>query len=309
MEKADIPLLIDALRMPPEFVCGNGIVCHATEGLCIPLKRFAFPCHYSDMIPFFGRSVPEFSIISNEITDWLYTNHGHRVTHWNHDILNPAVLVVYATAINNKGAALENCFGFIDGTVRPISRPIINQTAVYNEHKRVHALKFQSVAKFMLLLFFPVLKRFDSYFSTILFLYSEGRMHDARMVALSNLYDELENFAFSPTGAEMCLYGDPAYPLRVHLQAPFRIGILTRDMQIFNDSMSAVRVSVGWLFADIINHFKFLDFKKDLKIGLSQVGKMYIVCVLLRKALTCLYSNSTAEYFGLVPPTLDQYFS
>ena len=36
-------------------------------------------------------------------------------------------------------------------------------------------------------------------------------------------------------------------------------------MQIFNDSMSVVRVSVGWLFADIINHFKFLDFKKDLK--------------------------------------------
>ena len=109
----------------------------------------------------------------------------------------------------------------------------------------------------MLLLFFPVLKRFDSYFSTILFLYSEGRMDDARMLALSNLYDELENFAFSPTGAEMCLYGDPAYPLRVHLEAPFRIGILTRDMQIFNDSMSAVRVSMEWLFADIINYFNY----------------------------------------------------
>ena len=32
-------------------------------------------------------------------------------------------------------------------------------------------------------------------------------MHDARMLAVSNLYDELENFAFSPTGTEMCLYG------------------------------------------------------------------------------------------------------
>ena len=68
-------------------------------------------------------------------------------------------------------------------------------------------------------------------------------------------------FAFYPTGVEMCLYGDPPYPLRVHLQATFRIGILTRDMQIFNDSMSAVRASVEWLFADIINYFKFLDFK------------------------------------------------
>ena len=42
-------------------------------------------------------------------------------------------------------------------------------------------------------------------------------MHDARMLAVSDLYDDLENFAFCPAGREMCLYGDPAYPLRVDL--------------------------------------------------------------------------------------------
>ena len=113
-------------------------------------------------------------------------------------------------------------------------------------------------------------------------------MHDARMLAVSDLYDDLENFAFCPAGREMCLYGDPAYPLRIHLQAPFRVGVLTRQMEIFNEKMSAVRASVEWLFADIINYFKFLDFKKNLRIGLSQVGKMYIVCAILRNALTCL---------------------
>ena len=46
---------------------------------------------------------------------------------------------------NRKGAPLENCFGFVDGTVRPICRPNENQSTVYNGHKRVHALKFQSV--------------------------------------------------------------------------------------------------------------------------------------------------------------------
>ena len=90
----------------------------------------------------------------------------------------------------------------------------------------------------------------------------------------------------------MCLYGDPAYPLRVHLQAPFRIGILTRDMEIFNEFMIAVRSSVEWLFADIIKYFKFLNFKKNVKIGLSQVWKIYIVCAILRNALNCLYSNT-----------------
>ena len=63
------------------------------------------------------------------------------------------------------------------------------------------------------------------------FLLVEGRMHDARMLAVSQLYDDLQNFAFDPVGRAMCLYGDPANPLRVHLQAPFRVGILSRDME------------------------------------------------------------------------------
>ena len=71
----------------------------------------------------------------------------------------------------------------------------------------------------------------------------------------------------------MCIYGDPAYPLRVHLQAPFRQGRLTPQMQPYNDAMSEVRFSVEWLFGDIIDSFKFLDYKKNLKIELSSVGK------------------------------------
>ena len=113
----------------------------------------------------------------------------------------------------------------------------------------------------------------------------------------------------SPFGQPMCIYGDPAYPLRLHLQTPFRNAVLTPDMQAFNDSMSAVRVSVEWLFGDIVNYFKFVDFKKKLKIGLSNVGKIYIVCDLLQNALTCLYGNLTSEYFDCHPPSLEDYFA
>ena len=146
VEKRDIPLLVDRLTVPPVFRCHNGTICDGAEGLCIiMLKRFAYPCRYSDIIPIFGRSVPELSMISNKVVDWMYTTHGHKITQWNHDLLNPAVLNEYADATSNKGAALENCFGFIDGTVRPISRLDENQRIVHNGHKWVHALKFQSV--------------------------------------------------------------------------------------------------------------------------------------------------------------------
>ena len=65
----------------------------------------------------------------------------------------------------------------------------------------------------------------------------------------------------------------------------------------------SVRVTVEWLFGDIINDFKFLDFKKNLKICMSSVGKMY-----LANAITYLDGNSTSEFFGLNPPSLQDYF-
>ena len=129
------------------------------------------------------------------------------------------------------------------------------------------------------------------------------------MLGESHLYDSLQMNAFSTTGEAMCIYGDPAYPLRVYLQAPFRHRVLTPQMQAYNSSMSAVRTSVEWLFGDIINYFKFLDFKKNLKIGLSQVGKMYIVCSLLHNALTCLYGNTTSQFFDFDPPSVEDYFA
>ena len=137
---------------------------------------------------------------------------------------------------------------------------------------------------------------------------TEGRKHDAGMLADSGLLNDLQRFAFSTTGQAMCLYGDPAYPLRIHLQAPFRNAVLTPAMEAFISSMSAVRESVEWLFGDIVNYFKFMDFHKNLKIGLSSVGKMYIVSALLRNAHTCFNGNQTSEYFNLEPPTLEEYF-
>ena len=107
----------------------------------------------------------------------------------------------------------------------------------------------------------------------------------------------------------MRIYGDPAYLLRIHLQAAFRQRVLTHQQQAYNGSMSAVRSSVEWLFSYIVNYFKFLDFKNNLKIALSQVGKMYIVCSIHQNVLTCLYGNSTSQFFDLDPPSLEDYFS
>ncbi|CAH3017456.1 unnamed protein product [Porites evermanni] len=295
VEKHDLPRLVAALQLPPVFKCEQRSICDDMEGLCILLKRVAYPCRLSDLIPRFGRPVSVLSLISNDVIDYIYDVHGHRITQWNRDLLNPGALQRYAEAISGKGGPLDNCFGFVDGTVRPISRPNERQRIVYNGHKRVHALKFQSLSLPNGLignLFGPV----------------EGRKHDAGMLNDSGLLRDLQQYAYNPAAQAMCIYGDLAYPLRVHLQTPFRRVPLTPLMQDYNEAMSALRISVEWLFGDVINSFKFLDYKKNLKIGLSSVGKMYVVCALLRNAITCLYGNNTSDYFGIEPPSLEQYF-
>ena len=144
--KRDVRALADVLRVPDTMTCEQGSVCTGIEGLCMLLRRMSYPCRYGDMIPRFAKPVPVLSMITNQMLDYIYNVHGHKVLNWNHDLLSPANLQMYVDTITAKGAPLDNCFGFIDGTIRAIARPERHQRILYNGHKRVHALKFQSIA-------------------------------------------------------------------------------------------------------------------------------------------------------------------
>ena len=257
------------LNLPEQIRTHNRLRVNSSEGVCCLLKRFANPCRYLEMVSRFGRPVPELCVISNTVLDMIFEQWGFLLTAFNRELLNPQSLQTYADAIHAKGGPLTNCWGFVDGTVRPISRPGINQRVLYNGHKRVHAIKFQTVAT-------PN--------GLVAFLHGpyDGRRHDSGILRKPGLLGLLEQHSFSPDGNLMCTYGDPAYPLRPQLQAPFRDAHLEEDQELWNQRMSAVRVSVEWLFGDIVNYFKFIDFKKNLKIQLSAVGKMYIVYTILK---------------------------
>ena len=101
----------------------------------------------------------------------------------------------------------------------------------------------------------------------------------------------MQLFFRDQNGRPMCIYGDPAYPHRPQLQGPFKGNNLTPLQKQYNKAMSEVRASVEWVFGDIVNYFAFMDFKKKLKVGLSAVGKMNIVCALLTNAHTSFTSQ------------------
>ena len=131
-EKEDLLLLHDVLQIPDPITCYNENVVSGIEGLCICLKRYAYPCRYLDMIPRFGRPVPELCIINNYTLNFIYNRRNYLLNTMNQTWLSPNCLQLFADSIYTKGAPLENCWGFIDGTVRPCCRPAINHRIVYN---------------------------------------------------------------------------------------------------------------------------------------------------------------------------------
>eukprot|EP00794_Sanderia_malayensis_P000843 gene843-139_t len=107
-----------------------------------------------------------------------------------------------------------------------------------NGHKRVHSITFQCTNGLCINLSGPV----------------EERRHDSRMLADSGLLGMLQRLLLQPDGGQLCIYGDPAYPHRPQLQAPFKAAMLTQEEKDWKKSMSQIRIQVEWMFGDNINY-------------------------------------------------------
>ena len=122
-EKADILRLKRCLQIPDEVKFYKGSYYQGLEALCILLKRLAYAVRYCDMVPRFGRSVPDLRKIYHLMLNHIYDNFSYLLQQWDTPFLSQELLQSYANAVHAKGAPLKNCFGFVDGTVRPICWP------------------------------------------------------------------------------------------------------------------------------------------------------------------------------------------
>ena len=178
----------EVFNIPDQFVCYNGTSVTGIEGLCIYLKHYSYPCWFSDIIPRFGCSVLELCVKTNWLLNYVFDYHNWRLTTWNEPWLSPNFLEQYCQTIHNSGASLQNCWGFVDGTLVNICRPGEFQRLFFNGYKRVHAVKFQSVVTpngLIANLFGPI----------------KGRKHDAAMLREYNLLDELRQFSHFAKGS------------------------------------------------------------------------------------------------------------
>ena len=111
--------------------------------LCILLERLSCPYRCKDMVPLFVWNLTELRLIFT--LDFIYQRQHHRRESWNITFFITAIFIEITDAIAGKGVPSYNWFGFVDGTVARICRPILDEKVVYSGHTKVHGAKFQSV--------------------------------------------------------------------------------------------------------------------------------------------------------------------
>ena len=94
--KNDIYALVEILQMPEVFVCPNKQKIDSVEAFCTLLARFAYPCRLSELIPIFGRSVPELSIIIAVMIKFMNDTWGHLLQNLNQQWLSAQHLQEFA---------------------------------------------------------------------------------------------------------------------------------------------------------------------------------------------------------------------
>ncbi|OWY91955.1 hypothetical protein PHMEG_00039230, partial [Phytophthora megakarya] len=219
-----------------------------------------------------------------------------------HDLVEKR-MELYCSAVHEKGAPVATVFGFPDGTKLRVCRPSPRpgspgenlQKYCYSGHKRCHCLNYQAVTApdgMCIHCWGPM----------------EGRRHDSAMLRESRLLNYFENHEELFGGR--FLYGDPAYGVQKFILSGYKGNVSNPFEHAFNKQMSSVRESVEWNFKCLKTLWAFVAYQPQQKIGLSPVGKFVKVAMLLTNCHNC-YSggNQISSYFGLQPPTLDEYLS
>ena len=130
----------------------------------------------------------------------------------------------------------------------------------------------------------------------------EGRRHDSAMLVDSGLLQELSQYSFALDGISLCVYGDPAYPLRVHIQGPFKGVNLASAEQQFNKAMSFGRMA----FLGYCELLCILRFHEKVKNRLKSCWhNLHCVCALKKRSQLSLsikfFCNISTPNPGLFP--------
>lgn len=206
------------------------------EKLCIIFGGLSSPARLYDLELLFERSSTALRLIFFSTVEALMAKWGPFLSEWRDDFMRERA-PMYAMKIEEAGAYLDRCFGFIDGTAIFIALPGGGlQRACYSGHKRKHAVMFESVITpdgLIIHLFGPW----------------EERRHDKTLYYKPGLDSVLPD-ALHVGVEQYYLYRDAAYMVRSWLQAEF-CSLMTLVQEDCNGTMKVPRAAVVWGFKHV----------------------------------------------------------
>jgi hypothetical protein len=266
--------------------------CSLYDAVCMMCFKYAWPTRLGTMVKTFCSSTSRMSRLVSCLRRLIF-KHFHRKLR-NPPPLSLVQLETYCDAVAAK-SGLDICFGFIDGTVRPICKPSVLQGSCYNGKDRVHAIKYQAVSV-------P-----DGMFLQLCGPWP-GARHDQFLLKESELVPYLMSLPRRGDGAMHVIYADQGYSDDVGIQTPYFDGAVNARHEAFNQAMASSRISVEWAFGGIIEKWSSQAFTRTQQLlSNRKIGQVYIVASFLCNLLNTLQRNNTSHYFGVHPPVLESY--
>lgn len=284
----ELQILYNELRLPDSFTCDNGSLCLAWIGFLMTIRKFSFPIRLQCLAKEF---MIEFSQVSRyiKIVCRFIFNRFARILLWDERRLTLEQLNKYSSCFSRLGISYSRLFGFIDGKICKICRPVTNQRIYYSGHKRCHCLRFQNVTT-------P-----DGFISSF---YGPlpGCFNDINILHESGLREILEI-----KSGRYHLYGDAIYAS----QGPKFITAFTppenKLQEEINTMLNSLRTEVEHSFAVIANQFSDYDFSRLQKVRLSPIIIEMPIMVLLSNCMNTFRPNQISQRCGLNPCSLQMY--
>jgi hypothetical protein len=288
----------NALGIPDDVITPNRDCCPGSLAFMMLLYKLSWPRRLSDLRDVFGGTKQRLGRIVNEVACFLYRRFHAKMGMLDRDRMNDEYLKTLCSVHYAKNQVMENIWGFIDGTVRPCCRPVRFQKTVYNGHKKVHAIKFQSVVAWD-----GMIAHMNGPWV--------GSRHDSGIFEDSGLHallDTLPYVQFGNARNPVALYADDGYALSQRVFCPYPDGRVDARHQAFNTTMSQSRITVEWSYGRITALWRSLNLKDNHKIFKSPIGVYFMVATLLTNCLTCVEGgNEVTDHSGFRSPSLEEY--
>lgn len=269
--------------------------------LCVVLRHLATPERQDRQASFFGKSTSWVSQIFHTTLDILYGKALFALRRWSKDYADR--VPEFCRLMEQKSSGVFFAHGLMDGSGIRVCRPSRAQHHFYNTGlETAHTLRVVALV------------RLDGLFERVLGPFP-GSASDQSIVITENFEEELralhervEREHRLPRHPRILC--DSGFAESHDIWTPYKVGRhMPLDEELFNTLLSHCRVPNEWAFGRVVNTFRGLLFTPAMMAEWTKPEKQYLVAIFLTNLVFCAEGSQTGAYFGVSPPSLQDYLN